>query len=476
MAQVIRAGSSVRIISEDGDAASTQLFKAGLIAEDTVQAMDSYLVSGKSDLIPVNLLDYVLANGGSTDGELAAELARFQAAVNECAASGRALYMPSTDRFILIRGTVVVPDGGISIISDGCKIISRADAPVFSFVGSARFLSVGNFNVEFQLSTPPTAACAVHFAADGGFVDYSKFHNISTFGAIATIISEKTPRTTTFGLEGNVNWCVFDRLMGFGGSQLQRNVTWFKKGSGTGNVWSDTTGDLGDSVRASYHRFDGAGCVVGDTIVIGGHYSKTALTVTGECCAYEVAADTVYRSNITLNGCQTDSRMDRVFRFLSNTIKFHNITHRGNTIGGATVLGIDVPLITGRIDDRDALEWSGGTEPFDTAATGAQSQAVCKVTLLPFKAVRLTLTASGLVGGASAGTAVKVISLRASDVGLSNAVVSTSSEPAGLFDFSVSIAGLVATISVTFSPTVAGSSVSTNWEGRGVGFCIERLT
>lgn len=472
MSQVINFGSSVRVISEDGTDATTQLFEAGIIAEDTPQALAAYLVSmGPTGFLAksgtVNVLDYMTPDATNASVQLAA----LQAAVNAAFAQGKMLWIPPTVGLLRINGTASIPDGGISI-GGGGKLYSTADAPVFKTLGGGFLKSVGDFTVEFQnLSAPPVAACALEISGPGdlNFFQHCRIHDITTLGARSTVIVTKGTRPTISGLESNCDWNRWDNLAGFDGSYPQSNLVWFKAGSGTGQVFSNAHGQLG-AAGATYFLFEGADCVVGDILVNSGHFQATYEN--NDAAVLGVGPNTVYRANIAITGCQTDAAMSRVFR-LSNVggVPYNNVVHEGSLIGGGTTLGIVTPIKTGRLVDRDCLTQVGGTtRKFDT--TGVQNVQMCNVTLLPFAAAMVEFSLSGAVGGVNSGNVRATLLIRSDGTTSYGQISNTLTVPAGLASVSLTVAGLVTKVVVTITPTAGGTNLGATWKLTGVDALI----
>lgn len=423
----------------------------------------------------INVADYLSSTILATDAAgLTANLAKLQQAVSDCVAANKALWIPPppTGGAWRVNGTAAIPDGGISIVGGG-EIRSVADAPIFRLAGGSFLKQYRDFSVVFESLVNPSFACALELAASVGtqFIQYNYFGHISCSGGFAVLVDRSATRTTAFGQESPVNWNVFDNLI-----PLSSRYGYYSAvGSGTGNTWINARSYLTGTAPA-YLELDGAGCVVGDVWLIGGHLGAAPATV--DAVAIAIGANTKYRSKIGVVGCQTDSNMARVFRFSNTNLAtdpYTEIDHDGAGIGGGTILGIDVPVMSGNIVDRDGLDWKGGKQ-WAAAGTGAQTVAVCKVTLGQWTGARLVLKPSGLVNGVASGSAKIEIPLSSTASAVSAGTLVTSSNPAGLFAASVAVAGLVATISLTFTPTSPNSSGFVSWRvDEGSNLCVERL-
>ncbi|OAN56918.1 hypothetical protein [Sphingobium sp. TCM1] len=444
--------------------------------DDSTDFAEGTIGKALKDIVGVNAFDGMTPNASSTEAK-AANLAALQANVTKAHTRGVPLIVPRrTPGEYRVNGSATVPDGGIDIVSDNGVIFSTADAPLFIFTGACEQHDIGGFRAVFELSAPPAAACAIKFggADNTKFSQFNKIHNISSYGAIATIIDDSAPRTTSFGLESNVAWNCFDNISNFPFTNVARNVFWFKRGSGTGNTFTNTKGRLTstatDAGASAYWRYEGGGHVVGDIVIESAHLLSIDAA---DCAAFEVMAGAAYRSNITLAG-QTDAGVARVFRL--NGQSFVDLHHDDGLIGGAAVLGIDAPLKTMRLYDRGIGEWAISGD-WATDATTSTSIDVARVNLLGgFKGgLMLTVNVNGLVGGVANGVAEIKIAIRCDGAAAIAAVKDTIAEPTGIFGASVAISGLTATISLTMAPTGTGSNGHVNITGSGDNFSLERL-
>ena len=361
------------------------------------------------------------------------------------------------------RGSVLVPTMGGPIINMVVPSGTPITGKVFEKFGVA-----GSY-------ANPTAGIGSRFLKVSGAVDgfgHSRINNLQIVSVENGIEIDCATMTTVYGKESQCGFNTFQDIEFWAGTIPVVNGFLWKKGSSTGNTFTNIQG----YVSGGLSRFEGTGCVVGDISWTGGH------TASGYIASF--ANDIVYNRSQCYAAVHVDANSTGPFHFDSGqAVPPSNIKVLGN-IGGSTGWTDTPPLKFSSINDLGASEWKAGgqvTGASVAATSGAQSVALWEIELAQDTATIVDVFVEGHVGGLDYGGTTRRFMLAR---GTGNAVAAAGTETQCLvlasppiinfFALSASVSGGKVTISVSFTPSGATSAAGTTIRAEGGSFRIKR--
>lgn len=320
-------------------------------------------------------------------------------------------------------------------------------------------------------STTTATSIAIKFTGDStAFAQRSTFANIVSNGFYAFMKDVKSARTTGFGLEAMLNWMIWDQIQIYG---VYKYGWWLTQGSGTGNGWTNIRCQTSIS-PSSVFFFDGSGCVVGDVLINAIHVSCSDASGSN---AVEIGASTVYRAQWALTNSQFDANCNIPVKMSgTGSTDYVNWNLTGNNYGGSTVLGTNLQPLSGSIiTDRDASDWLAG-KYITTSSTGAISTDVFYVDFGSFGSVRLEVDAEGLIGGVQACASRYEFMIRTDGAALDiMELESTLMLVSQLTWACTQVSATQAKLTLSYTPSSAGTKISATVNGRGRNFKISRI-
>ncbi len=383
-------------LDRDGDAgeATAALPLRGNVARPLISRFSDFSVS---------LTEAGVRSGDNVDDAL-------KRALGWAVADGGRLWVP---RGYWLRSNVPVDVsvddsfGGISgVPGKSVFVLIDANVPVMHFAiqpgVNLRGTQFKGLEAQAQFTAPPTAyenSCllAIDGASaglgDGVFTDLSGFavHHIVRIDTDPAVMSND-------GLESHSGWLSFNRFRGSAGAYGIRPeyYVYFPRGSSTGSRFVD----FGQGARRAWLRFEGAGYVTGDIVVIGGQCGFGRVLSFG--------AGLKYGRNIVIMGTQVDAGSTEVFEcddgaLPPSRLKF--LGSFGGTAPWASLPPVKHSFISGLGDSR----WGEGgmianypSVPTDDGRATHTAE-LWKVTLARSTMTRLVVSVWGLVGGTDGG-------------------------------------------------------------------------
>lgn len=216
--------------------------------------------------------------------------------------------------------------------------------------GVLNFIQMHDFTIEAYFSSGAVAASGAAISVVGSAAAFvgigqCQFFNIQSRGWPVFFASNAPTHATGFGNEGPVNWCRFHNIDFNPFSRQSLFGFIFNTGSGTGNKFSR----LGGVINNSVFLYQGSGLnpVVGDICIEEMEHWSSANTV--DSTILTIAANTSYRSRITIRGGQLDAGFKRVLNLASGGVGYSNIIV-DVAMGGDAVLGVYPSLATSRLN------------------------------------------------------------------------------------------------------------------------------
>lgn len=249
--------------------------------------------------------------------------------------------------YFMGTGTFVI-DFVFHVTGNGIFVLQDFDGPMFNII-----LPAGGLEQCVWKGAGATGAWSngvigqnsAMLRLDGLVGDLFQFAKIGDFHAerLAFVFrNTSAPRQTDHGLEGSANWCKFRDIT----VKHVNKIIAHETGSGTGNEYNGNGGLIGysASIEGVGYSFGGAGCVVGDILIQGGHFGA----IHGSGCILEICPSTVYRSRILLNGAQADAGMTRVLSFAGGGVQYDRIDVNV-VMGGGVTMGSYPALANSRL-------------------------------------------------------------------------------------------------------------------------------
>lgn len=402
----------------------------------------------------VSLSDFAIGNG-------VAEQAAIQNGFNEALSLKAALYI--SDGKIFNVGTGVTVNGMVDLIGTG-TLVTTTNTPVVTY--NINTTPVNGWLINGPSFIGPTttvsSSCAIHFIGDNtSFVQYG-YVNCFSNGFNAFLKDEKTPVSTSFGLEGMLAWNTFDVRLLNGGSY----GFWFTNGNGTGNRYLGQIVTLGAGAASIF--VDGNGCIVGD-IIAQGQWGCAG----GGGIGVKIGDNTTYRAQIDLTAVQFDDGCNiPILMSSTGSVSYTNVTMIGNNYGGFSDLGAGLQTLrNSNIVDRDLSDWRAGNFKA-TNVTGVVPTNTFQLNLVTAGACNIKVYANGYRGGVGAGLGFGDYDI--SEVGGALAVTSNSTRNSGI-STSVTTSGTTATVVVTCTPTSTGTYFNASIFSTGNDYKITRL-
>jgi hypothetical protein len=304
-----------------------------------------------------------------------------------------------------------------------------------------------------------------------GFMKFTGDTNIIADGCIARnqlnsyyygFKSEKLPRTTTFGLEGGLNW------IGFRENQLATLMYgyWFAKGSGTGNTFIADRPAIRDG--GSYIYVEGsAGCVVGDIVIVGLH----GRSASGTAACVTIGDGMAYGGALSITASQFDAGMDEVV-VCPDDVSWNSWTIAGNTYSANVNLGSTIaPLMASVVVDKDVSRWEVGHRKASNTI-GAMNLDLFEVEFREdniYNGVNLHVKSSTQVGGRGMRVSSAEFDLATDGTTMTvREVLHHADNTTGSVTISVvATTAFKATVSIAASTSDTGSSTFTTMTGSG---------
>lgn len=429
------------------------------------------LVWGPETVGPLG--EYSVRGFGAVGDGVTNDTTAVQTALDYMVANGVTIVFPS-GRYKVDTDTLTI-DGAWSIRGDGSEseLYTTGTGTLLTFDINTTSVNGCTFT-DMKFTGPSTTSAtsiAMKFSGDAtAFAQRSTFANIVSNGFYAFVKDVKSPRTTGFGLEAMLNWMVWDQIQIYG---VYKYGWWLTQGSGTGNGWTNIRCQTTIS-PSSVFFFDGSGCVVGDVLINGIHVSCSDASGSN---AVEIGASTVYRAQWALTNSQFDANCNVPVKMSgTGSTDYVNWNLTGNNYGGSTALGTNLQPLSGSIiTDRDASDWLAG-KAISTSSTGAIATDVFYVDFGSFGSVRLEVDAEGLIGGVQACASKYEYMVRTDGAALDIMELESTLMLASQLTWACTqVSATQAKLTLSYTPSSAGTKIGATVNGRGRNFKISRI-
>jgi hypothetical protein len=288
-----------------------------------------------------NIKQFGAISNSTVSGVMSGNSTALQNAINYAKIKGVPVYIP-TGNFYLSSGVTI--DFAIKMEGDGdgSRLFYREGTSTLLTInlgaaGVINYAQFRNFAVYLSITIGVTAQTGKAFEVTGTgdcYFQWALFENINSYGFDMFFVSNASSHVTTFGNEGPVNWCRFNNIKFDGASGYHNYGFVFNTGSGTGNEFHGCRGYIHNWVWL-YQGAGGTGRVVGDIVIIGGHFGSYNTTTS----RIFVCGDNMqYRSRLRIQGMQADAGVAAILQ-LSTVGGGWSEVIVDVTRGGATTMG-----------------------------------------------------------------------------------------------------------------------------------------
>ena len=419
----------------------------------------------------INAKEFGATGNGTTDDTLP-----IQAAITAAEADGSGVSLPPGSYRI---SSTLNLNGSCSLVGFGSELTTIVATDLVGAMieyniqtTSDGATGIRGLDLTVSYTGSPTASIGISFTGlDTAFLQYAEFKDIIFRGLTTPCSNTHNPRTTSFGQENNVSWCLFQDIRVRPGTNPATNGFDWSTGSGTGNNFNNCIVKV--SSTGSCWNYSGVDSVVGDLSFNG--CRGQAETTGGNFIT--VGDNTSYRQNVVFSGCQVDANLETPFNLSAvGTDEYRDWKWIGN-LGGGTQLDDALGYVRGTILYDRAVSDMRVSYFASNLPSGNQTIDVFRVDVDQLGGCTLDINICGLSQGAGYSSQTEKWLIR-NQTGTSSPTLEIGySNPTATPRFTISqnTVGTVTTFSVELTPTATGSQFVVNAIATGDRIRLERL-
>ncbi len=403
--------------------------------------------------------------------DITAETNAFKLIAQKLADDGKVLIVPEGS---VVDVNATTPVNGVLRFTGGGTIrMIGVNGPVFQFTLAASVENIDLGNVHFVnqvgVGAPYTNSCCVRVVSTDPdvFFQHNNLDDISGQGFHSIVRIEVATRGTEFGQESNCAWNRFSRISARPGNNPAQYGVLMKAGSGTGNTFVDFTTALYDTTAvAAAVRVEGAGCVCGDIIFVGGHLG-------GSGAILSFGAGLAYRSNSSITASQPDAGLTKICHFDAPSEQFAGFDIEGLNIGGGVTATIWPYMSSSVIREIGVARWEAARYE-KTSSVGAKSIDLYSLTYAPRvdgqpAGGTVEIHAGAEIAGAGYDSvyAKYMVTVTGSGIALKAIQAPIYHAGAPLLTLTANVSGYGLTLNLAYTTSAAGGDFDSNLIARG---------